>query len=609
MAQRVTGQRFRQRKLSTKQSLPVLRESEVDGLVDDEAQRHVPRVETGVEKAEETEHHLQAVISASAAAAVGGKVAQLYIPTPDVVQNEKQYDKLYPKAFKQPATYIRTSSTVEDGTGCPYTADHSDFVFLKVANQRNEKLKCTVDEFEILMNSFEETAASKQPYAAVSNAPVLSYDDVEAAMSDEVPEEARTFAKVVYEHWKSRRVANGNRSLSPSLKFETNVETDDADPYVCFRRREVRQTRKTRGRDAQATEKCNTLRWQLEQARDLMRKTVIKVQTDHKALLLERDVFLQRKAVREMRRTLNIKGDDDDLINQKPAQKPKPKAEPNMAQRGVPGLGVKTPLPRADGRPFDSDLLSLQDQKARKKESITSFIDDNLNKHQDWNKGYVDMTWRPITPPLEQSLKSTFRPAIVVALPTPPASEEGEPMDIDETTVGKRRRDSFDVQYETSRVPPWENPEKRPSFRRRTGRGGRVMIDRRGIQRDRDNANEFYAPRAYTSPSHKESKSLYPGQRALKRSFGDLEMYDRPTAKRQISDHDAHRTFDRFKYDRDSDEDEELYVIDPHSDSHMKYRVLMERSTSTLQLRRSQGGQPPGHHRSASGQHLIPPPA
>lgn len=53
MAQRVTGQRFRQRKLSTKQNLPVVREHEVEQLADDDASRHIPKVETGVEKGEE----------------------------------------------------------------------------------------------------------------------------------------------------------------------------------------------------------------------------------------------------------------------------------------------------------------------------------------------------------------------------------------------------------------------------------------------------------------------------------------------------------------------------------------------------------------------------
>jgi hypothetical protein len=53
MTQRVTGQRFRQRKLSTKQNLPIVRENEVEQLADDDASRHIPKVETGVEKGEE----------------------------------------------------------------------------------------------------------------------------------------------------------------------------------------------------------------------------------------------------------------------------------------------------------------------------------------------------------------------------------------------------------------------------------------------------------------------------------------------------------------------------------------------------------------------------
>lgn len=44
--------RFRQRKLSPRQTLQILKEDQID-KVDDEAQRNVPKVETGVEKGEE----------------------------------------------------------------------------------------------------------------------------------------------------------------------------------------------------------------------------------------------------------------------------------------------------------------------------------------------------------------------------------------------------------------------------------------------------------------------------------------------------------------------------------------------------------------------------
>lgn len=53
MTARVASQRFRQRKLSTKQNLTILREGEIEPLPDDDAARNIPKLETGVEKAEE----------------------------------------------------------------------------------------------------------------------------------------------------------------------------------------------------------------------------------------------------------------------------------------------------------------------------------------------------------------------------------------------------------------------------------------------------------------------------------------------------------------------------------------------------------------------------
>jgi len=43
----------RQRKLNTKQPLQILREAEIHEQPEDEVQRQIPQVETGVEKAEE----------------------------------------------------------------------------------------------------------------------------------------------------------------------------------------------------------------------------------------------------------------------------------------------------------------------------------------------------------------------------------------------------------------------------------------------------------------------------------------------------------------------------------------------------------------------------
>ena len=44
---------LRRRKLSTKNNLQILQEDQVEKNDDDEAQRNIPKVETGVEKGEE----------------------------------------------------------------------------------------------------------------------------------------------------------------------------------------------------------------------------------------------------------------------------------------------------------------------------------------------------------------------------------------------------------------------------------------------------------------------------------------------------------------------------------------------------------------------------
>lgn len=246
--------RFRQRKLSPRQTLQILKEDQVD-KVDDEAQRNVPKVETGVEKGEEIvsrpslshlhcarvslkpsltdhgnlttlyqEHHLQAALSASQAAAVGGKVTQIYIPTPETIQSSIHYDRLYPLSYAQPATYIRFSSTVEDCCGCPYDMSDEDDVFFKSLNKkRNASTQCSEDQFEEVMSFFEETAQAKQPYAAVDSPPVLTYEDMENSFDENIDDHARTFAREIYEHWKRRRLAAGNRSLITGLKVRRST--------------------------------------------------------------------------------------------------------------------------------------------------------------------------------------------------------------------------------------------------------------------------------------------------------------------------------------------------------------------------------------------------
>lgn len=325
---RASGARFRQRKLSTKHPLQVVKENEIETFaIDEDPQRHIPHVETGVEKAEETEHHLQAVISASAAASLGAKVNQVYIPTPETKSSGIPYDQLYPRHFAEPATYIRFSSTVEDCIGHQYNIDDEDDVFLLNFNSsKKDEEKLSEDLFEELMSFFELKSDKNHPFANISNAPILTLEEAESYYDDPEDEtnlsvEARKWAKDVYEHWRSRRAQNGNRSLLSSLKFETGADTDDNDAYVCFRRREVRQARKTRGRDAQVTEKLKKLRRELEDARQLLISVNQRERLIKQRIETERKVFEQRSELKKVKVAQGIKGekgeDEELLVNQR----------------------------------------------------------------------------------------------------------------------------------------------------------------------------------------------------------------------------------------------------------------------------------------------------
>ncbi|KAL9090164.1 MAG: hypothetical protein Q9165_005444 [Trypethelium subeluteriae] len=576
MTQRQTAQRFRQRKLSTKQNLPVVREHEIEKTTaEEDAQRHIPRVETGVEKGEEIEHHLQAVISASAAAAVGGKVAQIYIPTPEAKASSVKYSDLYPRQFQQPATYIRFSSTVEDCTGTPYCMTSEDEAWLKVLNAKRERGRnsigpCSEDAFEEVISFFEATAQTKQPFAAVDNPPVIPYDEMEEAFDDTIDTSARVFARDIYSHWKAQRLKRGNRPLMSNLKFETGQETDDADPYV--------------------TEKLKKLRKELEDARYLVHMVKQRELLRKEQLAIDRKIFEQRGEVKKVKRDLGVKGDDEDLINQKPVPKPsKLKTDAAIAQR-APGTVLRPPM-RPDGRPPDTEIVSLDDQKAEKQRMIDRSVEERITQHQNWNVGFHDLTWRPLTPPLEPS-NNGFQTVIVTdhALPSPPPSTE-EDMDIDgagapskptepdepieppdstpTTTFGPQAfRSSTPLSNLASTTPAASPQPLYPdapvlSFRTRTGRNNRTWLDRR------------ITPSTPPTPS----TLLHP----FSSLFNATKAWH---ANHQIHHHhapDSDLDFvvaDRMKYESDNDEDDGeggfvhdlLYPVDHYSDESMRLR-------------------------------------
>ena len=186
------------------------------------------------------------------------------------------------------------------------------------------------------------------------------------------------------------------------------------------------------------------------------------------------------------------------------------------------------------GRYVESDLLLYQDILAEKENQIELEIKQKIAQHEKWNIGYIDLTKLPITLPLRRDIKgASFRTAMTEYLPTPPESVSSTPsVDTISQDVGDCQEDDLvAVRYTT---PPNDVSCRHPSFRRRIGRGGRLIIDRRGL-------------------------CVRPGE--------ELNS----------------RLVDRFKFDRDDDEETvevEALMVDPYDIHHMRYRALQASSAA-----------------------------
>lgn len=177
---------------------------------------------------------------------------------------------------------------------------------------------------------------------------------------------------------------------------------------------------------------------------------------------------------------------------------------------------------------MDADLVLLTDILAEKENEIEREINMKKAQHEKWNEGYVDWTRGPLTPPLEGNAHPGFRTAVPKYLPTPPASASEHSLEFHaETDSPSRKPEETGTVFYAS--PTSDGPYRnQPSFRRRIGRGGRMIIDRRGM------------------------------------SLQSTEGID-PVI------------LDRFKFDRDDDDDEETptYLIDPYDIASMRYRAAI----------------------------------
>uniref|UniRef100_A0A8B9KAN3 Enhancer of polycomb homolog 2 (Drosophila) n=1 Tax=Astyanax mexicanus TaxID=7994 RepID=A0A8B9KAN3_ASTMX len=96
---------FRARALDAAKPLPIYRNGDIPDLNDCVSiNRAVPQMPTGMEKEEESEHHLQRAICAQQV--FREKKECMVIPVPEAEGNINYYDRLYKGEFRQPKQLI-----------------------------------------------------------------------------------------------------------------------------------------------------------------------------------------------------------------------------------------------------------------------------------------------------------------------------------------------------------------------------------------------------------------------------------------------------------------------------------------------------------------------
>ncbi|KAK6492244.1 enhancer of polycomb-like protein 1-like isoform X1 [Huso huso] len=270
---------FRARALDASKPLPVFRCEDLPDLHEYASiNRAVPQMPTGMEKEEESEHHLQRAISAQQV--YGEKRDNMVIPVPEAGSNIAYYESLYPGEFKMPKQLIHIQPFSLDAEQPDYDMDSEDEAFV---NKLKKKMEITPLQFEEMIDRLEK--GSGQQLVTLQEAKLLLKED------DDLIREA-------YEYWIRKRTSCQGASLIPVVKQEKRDGSSTNDPYVAFRRRtEKMQTRKNRKNDEASYEKMLKLRRDLSRAVTILEMIKRREKSKRELLHLTLEIIEKRYSI------------------------------------------------------------------------------------------------------------------------------------------------------------------------------------------------------------------------------------------------------------------------------------------------------------------------
>lgn len=270
---------FRARALDAAKPMPVYRAEEIPDLPDfANINRSVPAMPTGMEKEEETEHHLQRYLSAQQ---VYGTAEALVIPIPDVETIKEDYDKLYKGEFKPTKQYIHIQACGMEQEIPDYDMDSEDESWVE---HQSKKMEISPLKFEEMMDRLEK--GSGQQVVTLQEAKLLLKEDDDLIIA-------------VYDYWLNKRLRLAH-PLILQVKTEKRDGSTTNNPYVAFRRRtEKMQTRKNRKNDETSYEKMLKLRRDLNRAVTLLEMIKRREKTKKEMVQLTIEVVDKRYAAED----------------------------------------------------------------------------------------------------------------------------------------------------------------------------------------------------------------------------------------------------------------------------------------------------------------------
>ncbi|XP_071788308.1 enhancer of polycomb homolog 1-like [Asterias amurensis] len=443
---------FRARALDASKPMPVYATEELPDLPDFSAiNRAVPQMPTGMEKEEESEHHLQRAISAQQ---VYGSANPLVIPTPDFERSGEYYDAIYENSYKQPKQYVHVQPLSMEQDIPDYDMDAEDEEWMK---KHSKNFEITSLQFEEMMDRLEK--GSGQQVVTLKEAKLLLKEDDDLIIA-------------VYDYWLNKRLKSMTGcGLIPNVRQEKRDGSTSNNPYVAFRRRtEKMQTRKNRKNDEASYEKMLKLRRDLNRAVTLLEMVKRREKSKKEAVHLTLEIFEKRFQMDDFSGA--ILADCEELS----------KRQPSFTIPAIP-----------NGNQYSSWSIKTEDglKKKREYKKRKHKEEKKLRQMTSSSTGEIEPTRFPDIRSSEEELSPQVQST----------SDPEEETDPDGVFAFRRKKGCHYVapHPELSRGWPWSDEQPRAITdnryrysctslreprrciglaRRRVGRGGRVLLDR-----------------------------------------------------------------------------------------------------------------------------------